>query len=71
MSTDWSSGTTTMVLFVRNDQSYSGMPMIYIFDMILSAEEFDTISPGHRGLYKQPDLAKMSGLFDLKRQHIS
>ena len=47
------------------------MPLIYIFDMILSAEEFDTISPGHRGLYKQPDLAKMSELFDLKRQHIS
>ena len=47
------------------------MPLIYIFDMILSAEKFDTISPGHRGLYKQPGLAKMSELFDLKWQHIS
>ena len=59
-----------MVLFVRNDQSYSGMPMIYIFDMILSAEEFDTISPGHRGLYQRFDLEKTNKLFDPKRKRI-
>ena len=38
--------------------------------MILSANDFDTISPGHRGLYQQFDLAKMNELFDPKRQHI-
>ena len=38
------------------------MGLIYIFDMILSADEFDTISPGHRGLYQLFDLAKMNCL---------
>ena len=47
------------------------MALIYIFDMILSADEFDTISPGDRGLYQRSDLAKMNELFDPKRQHAS
>ena len=38
--------------------------------MIFSADEFDTISPGHRDLYQRPDQSKMNELFDLKRQHI-
>ena len=38
------------------------MGLIYIFDMILSADEFDTISPGHRGLYQLSDLAKINCL---------
>ena len=39
--------------------------------MILSVHEFDTISPGYRGLYQWSDLAKINELFDPKRQHIS
>ena len=45
-----------------NDQNYSGMALIYIFDMILSADVFDTISAGQRGLCKRSDLAKMNEL---------
>ena len=46
------------------------MVLIFIFDMILSADEFNTISPGHRGLYQQSDVAKVNELFDPKKQHI-
>ena len=42
----------------------------YIFDIILGAGEFDTISRGHRGLYQRSDLAKINELFDPKRQDI-
>ena len=54
----------------RKDQSYSRVGLINIFDMILSADEFDTTSPDHRGLYQLSDLAKMIELFDSKIQHI-
>ena len=46
------------------------MASIYIFDMVLSADEFDTISPGHRGLYQRFDLEKTNELFDPKRERI-
>ena len=46
------------------------MASIYIFDMVLSADEFDTISPGHRGLYQRFDLEKTNKLFDPKRKRI-
>ena len=46
------------------------MVLIYTFDMTLSDDEFDTISPGHRGLYQRFDLAKMNELFVPKTQHI-
>lgn len=43
------------------------MALIYVFDMILSADEFDTISLGHRRLYQRSDVAKINELFDPKR----
>ena len=46
------------------------MALNYIFDIILGAGEFDTISRGHRGLHQRSDLAKMNELFDPKRQDI-
>ena len=47
------------------------MAFIYIFSKILSADKFDTISPGHRSLFQRSNLAKMNELFDPKRQHIT
>ena len=46
------------------------MTWIYIFDMLLIAEEFDTILPGHIGIYQRSDFSKMNELFDPRRQHI-
>ena len=46
------------------------MTLIYLFDLILSADELDTISLDHRGLYKRYDLAKPNKLFDPKTPYI-
>lgn len=46
------------------------MALIYIFNMILSADEIDAISPGHRGLYQWYDQAKINGLFEKKRMNM-
>ena len=63
MFTDRSRGTA-------NEQSYNDLDMIYIFDMILRADEYGTISLGHRGLHQRSDVAIVNELFDPKRQHI-
>ena len=44
------------------------MALIYIFDTILSADKFNTISLGHKDLYQRSDRKKSNELFDLKRQ---
>lgn len=46
------------------------MALIYVLDMSLSADEFDTILPVHVGLYLWSDLTKMNVLFEPNRQHI-
>ena len=45
------------------------MALIYIFDITLSVDNFDAISPDHRGFYQRSNLAKMNELFDIKKQH--
>ena len=46
----------------RNDQKYSGIALICIFDMILNTDDFDTMSTDLRGLYQRFDQVKMNEL---------
>lgn len=47
------------------------MAMIYIFDMILSADNFDTILQGHAGFYQRSYMVETYELFHPKKATFS